>query len=257
MRSVRVLAAGLAVGLAALLAGCGGGPEIVVTPTATPQPTATAEPEPEPTLDPWISLIATAESDSVEVYADPADATAERTVTAAEAVSLPNRIPMTFLVIEQREDWLHVYLPIRPNGASGWIRADAVALATTDFRVEVRLSEHRLLLHRAQEVVLDVPVGIGRAEVPTPGGTYYIKELLQPPEPGGVYGAYAYGLSGYSPVLESFAGGQGVIGIHGTNEPELVGTDVSHGCIRMVDADVTRLVEEFGLPLGTPVEIVE
>ncbi len=257
MRPFRVLAAGLAVGLAALLAGCGGGPEIVVTPTATPQETASAEPEPEPTLDPWISLIATAESDSVDVFADPADATAERTVTAAEAVSLPGRIPMTFLVIEQREDWLHVYLPIRPNGASGWIRADAVTLATTDFRVEVRLSEHRLLLHRAQEVVLDVPVGIGRAEVPTPGGTYYIKELLQPPEPGGVYGAYAYGLSGYSPVLESFAGGQGVIGIHGTNEPELVGTDVSHGCIRMVDADVTRLVEEFGLPLGTPVEIVE
>ena len=50
---------------------------------------------------------------------------------------------------------------------------------------------------------------------------------------------------------------QGVIGIHGTNEPELVGTDVSHGCIRMLDEDVTRLVEEFGLPLGTPVEISE
>jgi lipoprotein-anchoring transpeptidase ErfK/SrfK len=193
----------------------------------------------------------------VEVFADPTDATAERAVTAAEAVSLPGRIPLTFLVIEQRADWLHVYLPIRPNGASGWIRAEDVVLATTDFRVEVRLSEHRLLLHRAQEVVLDVPVGIGRADVPTPGGTYYIKELLQPPEPGGVYGAYAYGLSGYSPVLESFAGGQGVIGIHGTNEPELVGTDVSHGCIRLVDADITRLVEEFGLPLGTPVEIIE
>jgi lipoprotein-anchoring transpeptidase ErfK/SrfK len=58
-------------------------------------------------------------------------------------------------------------------------------------------------------------------------------------------------------VLESFAGGEGVIGIHGTNGPELVGTDVSHGCIRMLDADVTRLVTEFGLPLGTPVQILE
>lgn len=259
MRPTRVPAVVVASLTATLLAGCGGTPEAVVTPTPTIQPTATAtvEPEPEPTLDPWISVIATTEEDSVEVFADPTDATAERTVTAAEAVSLPDRIPMTFLVIEQQEDWLHVYLPVRPNGSSGWIRADDVVLATTDFRVEVRLAEHRLLLHRGEETVLDVPAGIGRAEVPTPGGIYYIKELLQPPQPGGVYGAYAYGLSGYSPVLESFAGGEGVIGIHGTNEPELVGTDVSHGCIRLIDADVTRLVEEFGLPLGTPVEIVE
>ena len=98
---------------------------------------------------------------------------------------------------------------------------------------------------------------VGAEDKPTPGGTYYIKELLQPPTPGGVYGAYAYGLSGYSPVLQSFAGGPGVIGIHGTNEPETVGTDVSHGCIRMLDADITRLVQEFGLPLGTPVHILD
>ena len=259
MRTVRVPAVVLAAGLALLIGGCGGAPPEVVTPTPTPTPTPTlaAEPDPEPTLDPWVSLIATAAADSVEVFGAPGETVAERTVTAAEAVSLPGAIPMTFLVIEQQADWVHVYLPVRPNGSSGWVRADDVVLATTDYRVEVRLAEHRLLLHRGAEVVLDVPVGIGRAEVPTPGGTYYIKELLQPPQPGGVYGAYAYGLSGYSPVLESFAGGQGVIGIHGTNEPELVGTDVSHGCIRLVDADITRLVEEFGLPLGTPVEIVE
>ena len=255
MRTARGASAVLAAGLVMLVGGCGGSPP-VQTPTPTPTPTVTVEPEPEPTLDPWISLIATAGAQSVDVFAEPGDAVAERTVTAAEAVSLPDRIPMTFLVIEQQEDWVRVYLPVRPNGSSGWVRADDVVLATTDYRVEVRLAEHRLLLHRAEEVVLDVPVGIGRAEVPTPGGTYYIKELLQPPQPGGVYGAYAYGLSGYSPVLESFAGGRGVIGIHGTNEPELVGTDVSHGCIRMIDADITRLVEEFGLPLGTPVEIV-
>lgn len=259
MRTARVSAAVAAAGVALLVGGCGGAPPVVVTPTPTPTPTPTlsAEPDPTPTLSPWVSLIATADADSVEVFGAPGDTVPERTVTAAEAVSLPGAIPMTFLVIEQQADWVHVYLPVRPNGSSGWVRADDVVLATTDYRVEVRLAEHRLLLHRGEEVVLDVPVGIGRAEVPTPGGTYYIKELLQPPQPGGVYGAYAYGLSGYSPVLESFAGGQGVIGIHGTNEPELVGTDVSHGCIRLIDADITRLVEEFGLPLGTPVEIVE
>lgn len=256
VRTLRVVVAGaLTVGI---VGGGSGTPEPQPTPTPTVEPTVTAspEPEPEPTPDPWISMIATAGSDSIEVFAAPGDTEPHRTVTAAEAVSLPERIPMTFLVDEQREGWVEVYLPVRPNGSSGWVRAEDVTLATTDFRVEVRLDEHRLLLYRADEVVLDVPVGVGREEVPTPGGIYYIKELLQPPEPGGVYGAYAYGLSGFSPVLESFAGGQGVIGIHGTNEPELVGTDVSHGCIRLVDADITRMVEEFGLPLGTPVEIL-
>jgi len=177
-------------------------------------------------------------------------------VTADQVVSLPGRIPLTFLVIEQQGDWVHVHLPVRPNGSTGWLRAGDVSLATTDYRIEVRLDEHLLRLHKGDEVVMEAPVGVGRAEVPTPGGVYYIKELLQPPTPGGTYGAYAYGLSGYSPVLESFAGGQGVIGIHGTNQPESIGTDASHGCIRMHDEDITRLVNEFGLPLGTPVEIV-
>ena len=83
------------------------------------------------------------------------------------------------------------------------------------------------------EVILDEPVGVGRSERPTPGGVYYLKELLQPPDPNGAYGVYAYGLSGFSNVLQSFNGGPGVIGIHGTNEPDKVGTDVSSGCIRL------------------------
>ena len=64
------------------------------------------------------------------------------------------------------------------------------------------------------------------------------------------------GLSGFSNVLTSFNGGQGVIGIHGTNAPEALGSDVSSGCIRMHNDAITRLVQEIGLPLGTPVEII-
>ena len=39
--------------------------------------------------------------------------------------------------------------------------------------------------------------------------------------------------------------------------PELIGTDVSHGCIRMLNEDITELVEEWQLPLGVPVHIHE
>ncbi|WP_250445247.1 L,D-transpeptidase [Actinotalea sp. C106] len=245
-----------------LLAGCSGEP----APAETPRPqaptsnpaTAVPSPAPEPSADEPTpeSVIATAKGETVDIYAEAGADAPDRQLSAEQVVSLPGSIPLTFLVADRSEDWVQVHLPVRPNGSTGWVRVGDVRLSATDYRIEVRITEHRLLLHRGDDVVLDVPVGVGRDEVPTPGGVYYIKELLQPPEPGGPYGAYAYGLSGYSPVLEQFAGGEGVIGIHGTNEPESVGTDASHGCIRMRDEDVTQLVEEFGLPLGTPVEVL-
>jgi lipoprotein-anchoring transpeptidase ErfK/SrfK len=55
-------------------------------------------------------------------------------------------------------------------------------------------------------------------------------------------------------VLRSFAGGDAVIGIHGTNNPGVLGHDVSHGCIRMSNASITRLARL--LPLGVPVQIL-
>ena len=167
-----------------------------------------------------------------------------------------NGAPLVFLVEggEPAGDWVHVLLPVRPNGSSGYVRASDVTLATHNYRIEVAVEEHMLRLFNDGEVELETPIGVGTADTPTPGGTYYVKELLQPPDPSGPYGPYAYGLSGFSNELTSFAGGEGVIGIHGTNEPDTIGTDVSSGCIRVENDVITQLAEM--LPLGTPVEIV-
>lgn len=250
-----VVLALLAVIVSALQNRADGEPEAV--PSATPTPTPTATPTPTTTADPdpWTSVIATASGEAVDVFDEAEGKTPARAVTALEAVSLPGQVPLTFLVLEQRPDWLQVVLPIAPAGSTGWIRASDVTLTRTDLSVEVRLGDHRLVLRKADQVLLDVPVGLGQDEVPVPG-RYFLKELLQPPAPGGVYGAYAYGLSGHPPVLEALTAGAGVIGIHGTNDPASVGTTTTHGCIFLLDADVTRLVQEFGLPLGTPVDVV-
>ena len=104
--------------------------------------------------------------------------------------------------------------------------------------------------------MLDEPIGVGTADTPSPSGIYYVKELLRPPSQDGPYGHYACGLSGFSNQLTSFAGGAGVIGIHGTNEPGSIGRDVSHGCIRVNNGVIDRMVNDIGIPLGTPVEIV-
>ncbi len=161
--------------------------------------------------------------------------------------------PQVFQVVDQSGPWLEVLLPIRPNGSTGWIQADEVSLSINPFRVEIEADEYRLTIYRYGEEKLSTTIAVGNGDTPTPIGQFYLIELLRPSNPDGAYGPYAYGLSGYSDTLESFNGGEGVIGIHGTNQPEYLGQDVSHGCIR-VENDVITQMTEF-LPLGTPVII--
>lgn len=197
-----------------------------------------------------VALVAEAKGPQVAVFG------AQDDPQPAQTLSNPNEngAPLVFLVKEQSGDWLNVHLPVRPNGSTGWVKAADVSVASNPYRMEIQLSAHRLTVYKQQEVVLDEPIGVGTAEAPTPGGSYYIKELLQPPDPNGAYGPYAYGLSGFSNVLTDFAGGDGVIGVHGTNEPDAIGTDVSHGCIRLRNEAISELAPV--LPLGTPVTIV-
>ena len=230
------------------------------TPSATPSPaptstTVSGDPAP-PTEDlagpVFPTTVATAATDRVDVFDSAEAAEPSRTLDAADELSGQ----LTFVVTAQQADRLQVQLPVRPNGSTGWIRAADVGLSSHDVSIEVRLSDHRMLVYRGEATVLDTPIGVGTTDAPTPGGVYYVKELLQPPDPDGGYGPYAYGLSGFSDVFTSYSGGQGVIGIHGTNAPETVGTDVSDGCIRVSNEVVTQLVDEVGVPLGTPVTIV-
>lgn len=167
---------------------------------------------------------------------------------------LPSGAPLTFLLDSREGDWLKVMLPVRPNGSTGWIRAEDGEMLGLPYRIDVSRGQHEVRLYRLGELVKTYPVGIGTEDTPTPGGTFYLKELLSPTNQGGEYGPYAYGLSGFSDALSSFAGGEAVIGLHGTNQPDSIGTDVSSGCIRMRNEDITALAEL--LPLGTPVRIL-
>src|SRR5439155_16589332 len=97
------------------------------------------------------------------------------------------------------------------------------------------------------------PVALGKSTTPTPMGRYYIRVLIKAPNPHTVYGPYAYGLSSHSDALSSFDGGDAEIGLHGNDNAGALGNDVTHGCIRMDNAEITKLAAL--LPLGTPIEI--
>lgn len=216
-------------------------------PTGAPD---TAPPSAVTEVGPGYTLVAEARVPSVPVF-DVPGAPAPRL-----AMSHPNEegAPRVFLVKEAEGDWLRVLLPVRPNGSTGWIRLPDVSLARNRFRIRIELAAHRLTAWDGERVIADEVVGVGTKDTPTPGGEYYITELLQPPSPNGPYGPFAFGLSGFSDVLKNYAGGNGVIGLHGTNDPAGLGKNVSAGCIRMRNEAIVALTKV--IPLGTPVEIV-
>jgi lipoprotein-anchoring transpeptidase ErfK/SrfK len=186
---------------------------------------------------------------------------------AAASRTLPNprlingdpdaAVPLLFLVKDTPDtncDWVEVYLPVRPNGTTGFVKRSDVELTQNPYRIEVHLGDYRLVVFNGDETILDTTIAEAAENTPTPGGLYYTTELIKTPNPEGVYGPYAYGLSGFSEVLQTFNGGPGQLGIHGTNQPELLGQNVSHGCIRMSNEDISMLAGI--LPLGVPVQMI-
>jgi hypothetical protein len=150
------------------------------------------------------------------------------------------------------ERWIRVELPGRPNGQRGWVPAAALG-PLHDVRGYLRIDRSRLraTLYRDGRSIFSAPVGVGKPGTITPPGSFYVLEKLRTIGTP-VFGPYAIGTSAYAPSLSEWPGG-GVVGIHGTNEPQLIPGRPSHGCIRMRNADITRLWRLIAL--GTPIEI--
>ncbi len=162
-------------------------------------------------------------------------------------------LPVTGLVMDRRNDWIEVQISRRPNEATAWVRAADVHLRETPYKIWIDSQAHHLSLTEGAKTVVDAPVASGTGGTPTPTGTFFIDGIVKLADPTGPYGTYQLSVAAFSDVLTSFGGGNGQIAIHGTNSPGLVGTSVSHGCVRMTNEDIDRLA---GLvSVGTPVEI--
>jgi hypothetical protein len=149
--------------------------------------------------------------------------------------------------------WLRVRTPLLPAGTTGWVPAAAVS-APHRVRTWLLIDRRafRLTLVRAGRVVLRAPIGIGTAGTPTPAGRFYVRDRLTGLDPRGLYGPEAFGTSARSTRVTDWPGGS-VVGIHGTNRPELLPGRVSHGCIRLHNRDIQRLARL--MPVGTPLTI--
>lgn len=149
--------------------------------------------------------------------------------------------------------WLHVELPVRPNGTTGWIPAAGVNVTQTSYRVSVSLASRTLTVTDAGRQILSTPVAVGAPATPTPADSTYLWELIRPDNPSGAYGPYIFGLAEFSDTYAQFNGGDAQIGVHGQDEPWSIGQAASHGCVRLPNDVITTLAGM--LPLGTPVTI--
>lgn len=149
--------------------------------------------------------------------------------------------------------WVRARLAVLPNNTAGWVPRDALGgYETVDTRLVVDRRRLVAELFREGRRVFRTRVGVGRADAPTPAGRFYVRvKLTRYSSPA--YGPLAFGLSARSAVLTDWPAG-GYIGIHGTDEPQLLPGRVSHGCIRMTNAAILRLGRL--MPVGTPVTVV-
>jgi lipoprotein-anchoring transpeptidase ErfK/SrfK len=145
--------------------------------------------------------------------------------------------------------WYKISVPGRPNGQTGWVRAAAVDIRPVRKRLFIDRGDRTFEYWNGDELVRSGEVAVGAPGAETPTGLFYVQSKFVPSAE--ILGAYAFETSAYS-KLTDWPGG-GVVGVHGTPWPWLLGQAVSHGCVRMHNDDVQFLRSR--LPEGTPIKI--
>jgi lipoprotein-anchoring transpeptidase ErfK/SrfK len=210
-------------------------------------PQAAISPRPVAINDP--SAVATALVPTLPLYAAPGAPAPVRTLAN------PNYLgaPLVLLVAGYREGWVQAYVPVRPNGSTAWIPSADVSIGSVPDHIVVDIAARQLTLYSDNVPVFETPVAPGAPASPTPTGVFFVTFVVRVTTPADVYGPYALGLSAFSNTYFSFDGGPGQIAIHGTNQPWVIGTYASHGCVRLPNAAISVVAQRV-LP-GTPVVI--
>jgi hypothetical protein len=147
------------------------------------------------------------------------------------------------------------------------IASDGISTRSCEYRVRriehawatciiIDKSDFRLYWIRNNELVKAYPIAIGKRRSQTPNAVWKVGRKERTP-PKSVYGprklrlfrrgayrtrrhrvVYRYRYTAY--------------GIHGTNQPWVIGTQASHGCIRLTNAEIRDLWPQ--VPVGTMVQ---
>jgi len=186
---------------------------------------------------------------SLPLYTSPGAPTAEGTLPERNYLGAE----LVLLVTAVQGAWVQAYVPQRPNESTAWVPAADVTLYSVPCHIVVSIGAHKLVLYCNNAQVFETDVATGAPDSPTPTGSFFVAYVVKVTDPSGPYGPWALGTSAFSNTYYSFEGGPGQIGIHGTDQPWVVGTYASHGCVRLTNAAISELAPQV-VP-GTPVEI--
>lgn len=200
---------------------------------------------------PTESFVATVTSNGVAAMAEPALGAVQHWFPSPTQFGGER----AFLVTDQTSspDWVKVSLPVKPNGQEGWIPRSDVEITSITHRALVDLSDDSVTVWAGDEIIVSTKAVTGKASTPTPLGVFYVRDIIAQHDEAGSYGPYILALSGFSEVLDTFDGGLPALAIHGTNNPDQIGTERSSGCVRIPNDLVTLLADS--VPLGTPVTV--
>ena len=195
---------------------------------------------------------------SVGVFAQPR-AGAERVATIKEfRADFRPQVVLALGKVVRKEDgkpiWYRISVPGRPNGRTGWVRAATLDLHSVHKRLIIYRHARRFEYWNDERLVRAGKVAVGAPGAETPLGLFYVTWKFDPTiDPDwAILGDYAFETSAYSKQTD-WPGG-GIVGVHGTPWPELLGQAVSHGCVRLDNRDIEFL--RHRVPLGTPVKVV-
>jgi lipoprotein-anchoring transpeptidase ErfK/SrfK len=164
------------------------------------------------------------------------------------------QVQTTAWVLETTDNgqWGRVVIPWADNNKTGWIKLEGEQITTTNIAILIDRSDQLLSVIKNGELLMKLPAGMGSPASPTPLGKFYVSERVN--NPGGAYGAYAFGLSGIQTNPPVGWTGPAQMAFHGTNIPASISKDMSAGCPHLSTDSLMKLVPL--IKLGTPVTIV-
>lgn len=154
-------------------------------------------------------------------------------------------------IIEERDGWLKVMLPSRPNASVGWIQTRDVETARSRHLVRVHTGSRTVQLFEDGSPVGEWPAAVGKADTPTPTGRTFILGQFTDASRPDLLTVIPLGM--HSETHETYGGGPGTVAFHGwTTNPAVFGQAISEGCIRLPEEALAKLRT---VPLGTTVLI--
>ncbi len=124
-------------------------------------------------------------------------------------------------------------------------------------RLVVQRSQRRVVVYKGKKVVAKYPIAVGKPGWETPIGAFTVINKEEDP----IFKSFKTGIiiepGPDNPLGVRWIGiwtdGKTQLGFHGTDQPELIGKAVSHGCIRMHNKDVIALYKYVAI--GTVVQV--